>query len=147
MKKDFVISRFEVSQDQPCLFVGKHLLMYWMQTTASSQIISIYLYSLANSHICLINNILFSSVRSVEDDYRMLIGIWWEHSQKDANARNNGLPNDFALEDIHTIAAYGRDFARRCIERFRAQTQYVLLQNGKITLTDDGRQHCNTVAE
>jgi hypothetical protein len=40
-----------------------------------------------------------------------------ELSQKDANARNNGLPNDFGIEDIHTIAAYGRDFTRRCIER------------------------------
>ena len=89
-----------------------------------------------------------SNVRSVEDDYRMLIGnLMRELSQKDANARNNGLPNDFAIEDIHTIAAYGIDLGLVGIERFQAQAQYVLLQNGKITLTDDGRQHCNTVAE
>jgi hypothetical protein len=86
----------------------------------------------------------FSNVGSVEDDYRRLIGnLMRELPQKDANARNNGLPNHFDIEDIHTIAAFDRDFVRRCIERFQVQTHYVLLQNGRITITENGRQHFN----
>jgi hypothetical protein len=68
----------------------------------------------------------FSNVNSIEDDCRALIGnLMRELYQKDAHAKNNGLPTDFALEEIQNIAAYGNDFKRRCIQQFQAQTHYI----------------------
>jgi hypothetical protein len=86
-----------------------------------------------------------SNTGTLEDDCRRLIGnLMRELCQKDANARNNGLPNDFALEEMQNIGGYDNDFKRTCIQRFQAQRRYLdVLQNGRITLTEDGRQHCN----
>jgi hypothetical protein len=86
-----------------------------------------------------------SNVGKIRDDCRALIGnLMRELAQRDAHARNNGLPTHFPLEEIQNIASYDNDFKRRCIQQFQAQTQYVVLSpDGRIALTQAGRNHFN----
>jgi hypothetical protein len=61
----------------------------------------------------------------------------------DLIVRNNGRPTDFALDDIRGIAAFDDTFKQRCIQYFQAQLGFVNLANGRIQLTQPGRNNCN----
>ena len=85
-----------------------------------------------------------SNVGSPEDDRRKLrVRIMRQLCPKDANARHNGRPTDFPIdEDLR--GGYDVLYLNRELPIFQNDTGYIqILPNGRITLTDTGRQHCN----
>jgi hypothetical protein len=74
---------------------------------------------------------------------RLRIRIMRELCPKDANARNNGRPTDFPIDD-ELRGGYEMQYLNQELPIFQNETGYIeLLTNRRITLTHIGRQHCN----
>jgi hypothetical protein len=73
---------------------------------------------------------------------KLIVNLMRELCQKDSDAMNNDRPTDFALSDIKTISAFDNAFKQRCIQQFQAGRGFVHLANGRIRLTQVGREHC-----
>ena len=62
---------------------------------------------------------------------------------KDSNARHNGRPTDFPIDD-ELRGGFDMPYLHQELPRFQNETAYIrLLGNGRITLTEEGRAHCN----
>jgi hypothetical protein len=74
---------------------------------------------------------------------KLIANLMSELCQKDKEARNNGRPTDFALDEIYHMKAFDDAFKQKCIQDFQAKTGFVNLANGRIRLTQPGIDNCN----
>jgi hypothetical protein len=89
-----------------------------------------------------------SNVGSPEDDRRQLrIRILRELCAKDADARRNNGPTTFPLED-DLRGEFDIEYVNHELQIIERETGYIrLFDNGHISLTAQGRAHCNNPDE
>jgi hypothetical protein len=85
-----------------------------------------------------------SNVGTPEDDRRQLrIRIMRELCAKDTDARNNNRPITFPIDD-DLRGGFDMQYVKQELPLFERETGYIrLFDNGHISLTAQGRQHCN----
>jgi hypothetical protein len=85
------------------------------------------------------------SIEDPERDKKIITNnLMRELCQMDKYARRNGHSNEFNIESITSIQAFGKKIIHTFIEEFDRKTGYIqILPNGKIRLTELGRNHCS----
>jgi hypothetical protein len=85
-----------------------------------------------------------SNVGGPEDDRRQLtIRILRELCAKDADARRNNHPISFPIDGI-LRGGFDMQYVTQELPLFERETGYIrLFDNGHVSLTAQGREHCN----
>ena len=89
-----------------------------------------------------------SNVGSPEDDRKQLrIRILRERCAKDADARNNNGPVTFPIDD-DLRGGFDMEYVNHELQIIERETGYIrLFDNGHISLTAQGKEHCNNPDE
>ncbi len=89
-----------------------------------------------------------SDVGAPEDDRRQLrIRLLRELCAKDTDARNNNRPITFPIDD-DLRDGFDMQYVNHELQIIERETGYIrLFDNGHISLTAQGRQHCNNPDE